>query len=166
MKKFIAIIALVLCLILVGCDAEIPESPANDTLQSEVDEPIAEVVPDTTENTEEVVVEEETEVEEPVAEEDVESVNLSEYKQGDAVSIVGQVAGSVLINGNTLWVQVQQSDGSFVIYHCQMKQEFIEAAESLKMLDVVKVDGLFLSYFDSEMENTSPIVTLYDCEIK
>ena len=161
MKKFIAIIALVLCLLLVGCEAEIPESPANDTLQSEVDEPIVEVVPDTTENTGEPVVEEETEIEEVI-----EGVNLSEYKQGDAVSIVGQVAGSVLINGNTLWVQVQQSDGSFVIYHCQMKQEFIEAAESLKMLDVVKVDGLFLSYFDLEMENTSPIVTLYDCEIK
>lgn len=62
MKKFIAIIALVLCLILVGCEAEIPESPANDTSQSEVDEPIAEVVPATTENTEEVVVEEVAEI--------------------------------------------------------------------------------------------------------
>ena len=93
-------------------------------------------------------------------------VDLSECEKGDTISIVGQVAGSVLINGDTLWVQVQQEDDSFVIYHCQMKSEFIEAAESLKTLDVVKVKGLFLSYVDLEQENTSPIVTLYDCEIK
>ena len=93
-------------------------------------------------------------------------VNLSECKQGDSISISGQVAGSTLINGNTLWVQVKQGDGSFVIYHCQMKEEFIEAAESLKILDVVKVTGLFLSYVDLGQENTSPVATLYDCEIK
>mgnify|MGYP002765549681 CR=1 FL=1 len=92
--------------------------------------------------------------------------SVESLKQGDPVSITGQVAGSKLVNGNTLWVQVQQSDGSFIVYHCQLKDEFIDKAEGLKTLTVVSVDGLFLSIFDPEKENTAKLVTLYDCEIK
>lgn len=93
-------------------------------------------------------------------------INIAELKQGDEVSIVGQVAGSKLVNGHILWVQVKQSDDTFVIYHCQLKDEYIEKGENLKTLDVVKVKGIFLSLMDLEMENTAPVITLYDCEIK
>lgn len=138
MKKIIMVLLVLAMIMVTGCGTA--ETPAGDT-----------ETPSTTESG---------------ANTESEGINLSECKQGDVISIVGQVAGSVLINGNTLWVQVQQDDGTFVIYHCQMKQEFIESAESLEMLDVVKIEGLFLSYVDMEMENTSPLVTLYDCEIK
>lgn len=92
-------------------------------------------------------------------------VALEDLKQGDAVSIIGQKANSTLVNGNTIWVQVQQEDKSFVIYHCQLKDEYIDKAESIQMLTAVKIKGLFLSFMDMEMENTSPLVTLYDCEL-
>ena len=92
-------------------------------------------------------------------------VALEDLKQGDSVSIIGQKANSTLVNGNTIWVQVQQEDKSFVIYHCQLKDEYIDKAESIQMLTAVKIKGLFLSFMDMEMENTSPLVTLYDCEL-
>ena len=92
-------------------------------------------------------------------------MSLLDLKQGDEVSVVGQKANSTLVNENTIWVQVQQEDGSFIIYHCQMKDEYVSAAGELKMLSVVKLKGLFLSYTDMKMENTSPLVTLYDCEL-
>lgn len=92
-------------------------------------------------------------------------VVLEDLKQGDVVSIIGQKANSTLVNGNTIWVQVQREDKSFVIYHCQLKDECTDEAESIQMLAVVKIKGLFLSFMDMEMENTSPLVTLYDCEL-
>lgn len=92
-------------------------------------------------------------------------VVLEDLKQGDVVSIIGQKANSTLVNGNTIWVQVQREDKSFVIYHCQLKDEYTDEAESIQMLAVVKIKGLFLSFMDMEMENTSPLVTLYDCEL-
>lgn len=90
---------------------------------------------------------------------------IEELRQGDAVSIVGQVASSGLVNGNTLWVQVKSDDGTFVVYHCQLKDEYIESAEQFKILDVVKVSGTFLGLTEFEQENTSTLVTLYDCEL-
>lgn len=92
-------------------------------------------------------------------------MDITELKQGDEVSIVGQVASSGLVNGDTLWVQVKQSDGSFVLYHCHLKDEFLERAASLKTLSIAKVNGFFLSLMDLEMENTMPLATLYDCEL-
>ena len=92
-------------------------------------------------------------------------IALEDLKQGDEVSIIGQKANATLVNGNTIWVQVQQEDKSFVIYHCQLKDEYLDKAESIQMLTVVKIKGLFLSLVDVEMENTSPVVTLYDCEM-
>lgn len=92
-------------------------------------------------------------------------VNIEDLSSGDEVSIVGQAASTGLVNGNTVWVQVSQPDGTFVIYHCQLKDEFIGEGEEVKLLDVVKIKGSFLSLLDSEQENTSPLVTLYDCEI-
>lgn len=143
MKKIvIALLVLAMMIMVAGCDST--ETPIGDTGNPSTTESGVNTTDDT----------------------ESDGINLSECKQGDVIAIVGQVAGSKLVNGNTLWVQVKQDDGSFVIYHCQMKQEFIEAAESLATLDVVKIDGLFLSYADMEMENTSPLVTLYDCEIK
>lgn len=93
------------------------------------------------------------------------SVDIQQLQSGDDVSIIGQRANSTLVNGNTIWVQVQQSDGTFVIYHCQLKDDFLDDAEDLKLGAVVKVEGLFLSLMESEQDNTSPLVTLYDCEI-
>ncbi|MBR3145516.1 MAG: hypothetical protein IKF53_06490 [Clostridia bacterium] len=107
----------------------------------------------------------------PSAKESVETsaqdidLDLTELKQGDDVSIVGQVAGSTLENGDTLWVQVKQSDESFVIYHCQLKQEFIEKAEKLELGSIVKVKGSFLSFAEFEQENTADLAKLYDCEL-
>ena len=92
-------------------------------------------------------------------------LNLKDLKQGDDVSIVGQVADSELDNGDTLWVQVKQSDESFVIYHCQLKHEFIEKAEKLELGSIVKVKGSFLSFSEFEQENTADLATLYDCEV-
>lgn len=90
---------------------------------------------------------------------------ISDLKQGDEVSFVGQKANSTLVNENTMWVQVPQNDGTFIVYHCQMKDEYLTVANELKMADTVKVKGLFLSYVDLKQENTSPLVTLYDCEL-
>ena len=92
-------------------------------------------------------------------------VDVESLSSGDEVSIVGQVASTGLVNGNTVWVQVSQSDGTFVIYHCQLQDSFIGEGEGLKLLDSVKIKGLFLSLMKSSQENTSPLVTLYDCEI-
>ncbi len=108
---------------------------------------------------------------EPLKEESVEESaqdsesNLKDLNQGDLVTIVGQVAGTTLVNGDTLWVQVKQSNGSFVVYHCQLKHEFIKKAETLDILSIVKVKGSFLSFSEFEQENTADIATLYDCEI-
>lgn len=96
---------------------------------------------------------------------DESETSLTDLKQGDEVSIVGQKANSTLVDENTIWLQVQQDDGTFVIYHCQMKDEYISAAGELKMLDIVKLKGCFFSYADLQQENTSPTVTLYDCEL-
>ena len=93
------------------------------------------------------------------------TADIRKLQSGDTVSIVGQRANSTLANGNTIWVQVRQPDGTFVIYHCQLKDEFLESAEGLKLGAVAKVNGLFLSLAEFEQENTSPLVTLYDCEI-
>ena len=90
--------------------------------------------------------------------------DITELKQGDEVSIVGQVAASGLVGDDMIWVQAQQSDGSFIIYHCQLKSEFISSGAQLQLLDVVKVKGLFLSKSEFEQANTSTLVTLYDCE--
>ncbi len=92
-------------------------------------------------------------------------IALTDLKQGDEVSIIGQKANATLVNENTIWLQVQQKDGTFIIYHCQLKDEYLSAAGELKMLDIVKVRGCFFSYTDMQQENTSPLVTLYDCEL-
>lgn len=92
-------------------------------------------------------------------------VVLEELKQGDSVYIIGQKANATLVNGNTIWVQVQKEDKSTVIYHCQLKDEYLEKAESIPILNVVNVKGMFLSLLDMKMENTAPLVTLYDCEL-
>ncbi len=89
---------------------------------------------------------------------------LKELSSGDEVNIVGQKANSTLVNENTIWVQVIEGTDTFV-YHCQLKDEFLEEASELKMLDVVKVKGLFLSMAESQEENMATVVTLYDCEL-
>ena len=102
----------------------------------------------------------------PTSENDNDSdIDLTDLKQGDEVSVIGQKANSTLVNENTIWLQVQQEDGTFIIYHCQLKDEYLSAAGELKMLDIVEVRGYFLSYTDMQQENTSPLVTLYDCEL-
>lgn len=93
-------------------------------------------------------------------------IDITQLQSGDVVSITGQRANSTLANGNTMWIQVQQSDGTFIIYHCQLKDEFFDDAEGISMGTVVGVEGLFASLANFEQENTSPLVTLYDCEIK
>lgn len=143
MKKFVSLILAILVMFsLCACGAE-----NNETEVKEPD-PVSDVS------------------EPSVTEDEVAEKSIADLSQGDKVSIVGQVASSGLVNENTLWVQVQQLDGSFVIYHCQMKQEMIETATGYKMLDVVKVTGSVLSVMDLEQENTSPLVTLHDCEIE
>ncbi len=92
-------------------------------------------------------------------------ISIHDLKSGDEVSIVGQVASTGLVDGETLWVQVQQADGTFVIYHCQLKEEFLDTGEKFELLDVAKIKGNFLSLTDLQKENTSPLVTLCDCEI-
>ena len=100
----------------------------------------------------------------PTSENDNDSdIDLTDLKQGDEVSVIGQKANSTLVNENTIWLQVQQKDGTFIIYHCQLKDEYLSAAGKLKMLDIVKVRGCFFSYTDMQQENTSPLVTPYDC---
>ncbi len=89
----------------------------------------------------------------------------TELTSGDNVSIVGQVAVTIRDDGDTISVQVQREDGRWVIYHCQLKDEFIDRAKDFKMTDVAKISGSFLSMTDMEQENTAIIVTLYDCEI-
>lgn len=86
-------------------------------------------------------------------------------KSGDSVSIVGQVAVTIRDDGDTISVQVQRKDGRWVIYHCQLKADFVEKAKEFKMSDVAKVNGSFLSMTDLEQENTAIIVNLYDCEL-
>lgn len=100
------------------------------------------------------------------------STLFSDLNAGDEVSIVGQKANGTLVNENTIWVQVVKEGERTVVYHCQLKDEFLEQGENLKMLDVVKVKGCFLSVSDmagetetATTENTAIIVTLYDCEI-
>ena len=100
------------------------------------------------------------------------STSFTDLNAGDEVSIVGQKANGTLVNENTIWVQVTKEGERTVVYHCQLKDEFLKQGESLKMLDVVKVKGCFLSASDmagatetATTENTAIIVTLYDCEI-
>lgn len=100
-------------------------------------------------------------------------VSLDDLKQGDEVSIIGQKANSTLVNDKTIWVQVLRDGERTIIYYCQMKDEYIEEAGALKMLDVVKVKGNFLNVVDLvdepenplPSENTAIIVNLYDCEL-
>lgn len=100
-------------------------------------------------------------------------VSLDDLKQGDEVSIVGQKANSTLVNDKTIWVQVLRDGERAIIYYCQMKDEYIEEAGALKMLDVVKIKGNFLNVVDMAgepenslpSENTAIIVNLYDCEL-
>ena len=94
-----------------------------------------------------------------------EEIDIKSLKADDEVMIVGQKANSTLVNNDTIWVQVQLEDGTFVIYHCHLKEEYLETASEMKMLQAVKVKGKFLSLIDLEAENTSPIVNLYDCEL-
>ena len=89
----------------------------------------------------------------------------SKLSAGDEVSIVGQVASTVRDGDSTLSIQIQNEDDRWVIYHCEMKDEFLEEAKGYKMSDVVKIKGLFLNEMDLEQENTAIMVYLYDCEI-
>ena len=100
------------------------------------------------------------------------SISFTDLNSGDEVSIVGQKANGTLVNENTIWVQVVKEGERTVVYHCQLKDEFLEQGENLKMLDVVKVKGCFLSVSDmagetetATTEDTAIIVTLYGCEI-
>lgn len=103
-----------------------------------------------------------------------EDVDIYALKQGDEISIVGQTAASTLENGNTLIVQVLRNGDRTVVYHCQMKDEFIAEAEGYKLLDVAKVTGKFSSLTDMAgepgvelpKENIAILVTMYDCELK
>lgn len=107
----------------------------------------------------------ETEISETVQSSQTSSTNLKDLKQGDEVSVVGQVASSSLVNGDTLWVQVKQSDDSFVVYHCQLKSDYIDKAAELKLGSIAKIKGLFMSFSEFEQENTADLVQLYDCEL-
>jgi hypothetical protein len=93
------------------------------------------------------------------------NIDIHSLEIGDTVSFTGQKASANLVNGNTVWVQVQQTDGTFVIYHCQLKDAYFDKSDSITIGSVMKIKGLFLSLMDLELENTSPLVTLYDCEI-
>ena len=100
-------------------------------------------------------------------------VDVFSLSQGDKVSIVGQVASYNLQNGNTLLVQVLKQGERTIVYHCQMKDEFIDKASEYTMLDVAKVSGKFLNLVDLSTEpdvelpeeNIAILVTLYDCEL-
>lgn len=95
----------------------------------------------------------------------------SETKPGNTesteeqISIVGQVASTVADDDSTLSVQVQDENGRWIIYHCDMKDEYLDEAKEFKMSDVAKVKGYLLSEMDLEQENTAVIVNLYDCEL-
>ena len=99
------------------------------------------------------------------SEDEVSAMALEDLEIGDEVSIVGQKANSTLVNDKEIWVQVVKANERTVVYHCQLKDEYLSDGEALKMLDVVKVKGSFMSFMDLEQENTAIIVTLYDCEI-
>lgn len=90
--------------------------------------------------------------------------SIKSLNQGDSVSVVGQKANSALVNGKTIWVQVLDGEDT-IIYYCDLKEEFRDEGEALSLLDVVKVNGSFLSVSESQSENMAHIVTLYDCEI-
>lgn len=107
----------------------------------------------------------EPEEEDHSEEDEVSTTALEDLEIGDEVSIVGQKANSTLVNDNEIWVQVVKADERTVVYHCQLKDEYLSEGEALKMLDVVKIKGSFMSFMDLEQENTAIIVTLYDCEI-
>lgn len=94
-----------------------------------------------------------------------ENIDIKSLKADDEVTIVGQKANSTLVNNDTIWVQVQLEDATFVIYHCQLKDEYLETASGMEMLQAVKVKGKFLSLIDLDAKNTSPMVNLYDCEL-
>lgn len=153
-KLSIVLIVVVLSFTLVSClSTENAKSSSHDT-------PVSNDVEVTPSESEQISSET------PKIKQDETSADIHQLEAGDDVAIVGQVASSKLVNGNTLWVQVQQKDATFVIYHCQLKDNFITRAEEFKMLDVAKVNGLFLNLMDLKQENTSPLVTLYDCEIE
>lgn len=145
MKKALSfLLALLMVISLCACgDTSTPAT--DDTSSSEQsNEPVESVV-------------EEEPVEEGVAFEDLEI--------GDKVHVIGQKANATLVNDNTIWVQVVETDKRTVVYHCQMLEEYISEAEVFDMLDVVEVKGKFMSMTDMEQENTAIIVTLYDCEL-
>lgn len=96
---------------------------------------------------------------------DTAATDWAKMRAGDEVTLVGKKANATLVNGNTIWLQAQQPDGTFITFHCQMNEKDLEAAGGLSALTVVKVKGCFLSYVDLGVEYTSPIVTLYDCEL-
>lgn len=101
-----------------------------------------------------------------------EEISFSQCEIGDEISVTGQKANATLVNENTIWVQVTKQGERTVVYHCQLKPEFLEQGEVLSMLDVVSIKGCFMSVNDMAgltenltPENTAIIVTLYDCEI-
>ena len=152
MKKLFAImLGLVMVFGLVGCSAT-PNGELSDNISQSVVDDLSDTTDEVTESTEDTSS-------------DVE-INIAELKQGDEVSIVGQVIGSGLEDGEPLWVKVQRQDGDHILYYCYMKQEFMDAASKLESLNVVKVKGLFLSYYDVNRDNLASAVTLYDCELK
>ncbi len=89
----------------------------------------------------------------------------NEYEQGDEISVTGQVAVALKEGDTKLSVQVQGDNDRWIIYHCEMKEEFVGKASEFKLTDVAKIKGSFLSIIDSEQENTAIIINLYDCEI-
>ena len=83
----------------------------------------------------------------------------------EQISIVGQVASTVRDDDSTLSVQVQNEDGRWVIYHCEMTDEFLDEAKEFKLADIAKIKGYLLNETNLGQENTAIIVNLYDCEI-
>lgn len=145
MKKTLSFL-LALLMVISLCACGDTSTPATDDTSS----------PEQSSEPVESVVEEEP-VEEGVAFEDLEI--------GDEVHVIGQKANATLVNDNTIWVQVVETEKRTVVYHCQMLEEYISEAEAFDMLDVVEVKGKFMSITDMEQENTAIIVTLYDCEL-
>ena len=86
------------------------------------------------------------------------STLFSDLNAGDEVSIVGQKANGTLVNENTIWVQVVKEGERTVVYHCQLKDEFLEQGENRRRCFAGETET-------ATTENTAIIVTLYDCEI-
>lgn len=93
------------------------------------------------------------------------AIDIHSLQLDEIVSITGQKANATLVNNNTIWVQVQQPDKSFIMYHCQLADEFLKECSDIPMGTVVKCEGKFSNLMDLQQENTSPVVTLYECKI-